>query len=190
MFKHLLLSTIFLAAMANPALAQLNPGELQQAAPVSAPGERVSPYAQRIYRAPVNTTAPVTTQAPAASNNAWQDTAPTTSGAVPYSAANYPVSQTEHTSTQGAGSPNGPNIKTTTMSTLDKVYGGSLSLPPTVLDSFVQNAGGQAFQIYGDEGTNGPPPLNNFNYINDGIKSGGLTTGHQSGLPSSWDYPQ
>ena len=80
-----------------------------------------------------------------------------------------------------------------TTSTLSHPFGGSLSLPPTMLDSFVKNAGGQADLIYGDEGTNGPPPFNSFtpeHYINSGIHSSGLTTGHQSSLPSSWDYPQ
>ncbi len=47
---------------------------------------------------------------------------------------------------------------------------------------------GQADQIYGDEGTDSIPPLDNFSYINSGIgaDSSGLTTGHGSMMPSAW----
>ena len=63
---------------------------------------------------------------------------------------------------------------------LDKVYGGGLgNLPPTRLDSFVKNAGGNAETIYGDEGTESIPPLFDFDSINSGITSSGLTTGQQ-----------
>ncbi len=65
-------------------------------------------------------------------------------------------------------------------------------LPQTNLDSFVAQAGGQAELIYGDEGTDGPPPYFEFtqdHYINTGIHDGGLTTGHASGLPSAWGWP-
>lgn len=75
---------------------------------------------------------------------------------------------------------------------LDKVYGGGRGLPPTRLDSFVRNAGGSADQIYGDEGSDGIPPFFGFDdshYIGTGIQ-GNLTTGHRSGLPSAWGYPQ
>ncbi len=68
-----------------------------------------------------------------------------------------------------------------------------VGLPPTRLDSFVQEAGGLADQIYGDEGTSGPPPIQDFNPINRidmGISTSasnfGLTTGHESVLPSAW----
>ncbi len=77
---------------------------------------------------------------------------------------------------------------------LDKVFGGGRGgLPPTVLDSFVRTAGGSADQIYGDEGSDGPPPFSTFDSshrIERGIHSGGLTTGHQSGLPEAWGWPQ
>jgi len=73
-------------------------------------------------------------------------------------------------------------------------------LPPTSMDSFVQNSmlNGTAFYIYGDEGSGntqdgygGLPPLSYFlpmNRINSGITGFnglGLTTGHSSLLPSA-----
>jgi hypothetical protein len=94
-------------------------------------------------------------------------------------------------STNGMGT---LNLPVSGMSPLDKVYGGAgRSLPKTTLDSFVMQAGGSADQIYGDEGSEGPPPFFGFDeshYIGTGIQSGGLTTGHHSGLPSAWGYPQ
>jgi hypothetical protein len=63
-------------------------------------------------------------------------------------------------------------------------------LPPTMLDSFVRNSTNPE-AIYGDEGTNGPPPIDGFNYENT-IGSGlpgaqtMLSTGHASVLPSAW----
>lgn len=84
-------------------------------------------------------------------------------------------------------------LPVTGLQTLDKVYGGGRSLPKTTLDSFVMNAAGSADMIYGDEGAEGPPPFFGFDdshYIGTGIQSGGLTTGHRSGLPSAWGYPQ
>jgi len=66
------------------------------------------------------------------------------------------------------------------------------TLPPTNLDSFVYQAGGNAEAIYGDEGTNGLPPLYGFTQasrINTGITGGrdaGLTTGHGSYMPNAW----
>lgn len=74
------------------------------------------------------------------------------------------------------------------------VYGVlPVGLPPTRLDSFVREAGGLANQIYGDEGTSGPPPIQGFNQVNRidmGISTSasnfGLTTGHESVLPSAW----
>ncbi len=65
-------------------------------------------------------------------------------------------------------------------------------LPPTVMDSFVRNSGASADLIYGDEGTDGPPPYSEFTQmhrIESGIHGGtakGLTTGHRSNLPSAW----
>ncbi len=65
-------------------------------------------------------------------------------------------------------------------------------LPPTSMDSFVRQAAGQADNIYGDEGHEGPPPFSEFEYqnrINSGIfdiRDIGLTTGHGSYLPSAW----
>ena len=81
------------------------------------------------------------------------------------------------------------------VSQLDKVFGGGVgNLPPTRLDSFVAQAGGNAELIYGDEGIMDIPPLFGFtemSRINAGINSGGLTTGHQDGsLPEAWGYPQ
>lgn len=68
----------------------------------------------------------------------------------------------------------------------------SKGLPPTSTDSFVRQAAGQAENIYGDEGHEGPPPFSEFEYqnrINSGIfdrRDAGLTTGHGSYLPSAW----
>lgn len=65
-------------------------------------------------------------------------------------------------------------------------------LPPTSMDSFVRQAAGNAENIYGDEGHEGPPPFDEFVYqnrINSGIydiRDKGLTTGHGSYLPSAW----
>lgn len=72
------------------------------------------------------------------------------------------------------------------------------TLPPTSMDSFVANAGGNAETIYGDEGgsngadgSNGMPPLSNFDTIDSGIQgqtAAGLTTGHHdASLPSAWN---
>jgi len=69
---------------------------------------------------------------------------------------------------------------------------GRNGLPPTRLDSFVQQAGGQAWQIYGDEGTYSIPPFFEFDpshRIERGITGGraaGLTTQHGSPLPPAW----
>ena len=65
-------------------------------------------------------------------------------------------------------------------------------LPPTMMDSFVYNAGGMAELIYGDEGTTDIPPYFVFDQshrINTGISgvdAAGLTTGHGSVLPNAW----
>ena len=87
-----------------------------------------------------------------------------------------------------------PPSPQTTFTQLDKIYGRTMpqALPPTTLDSFVAQSGNND-AIYGDEGEDGPPPYESFtaeHRIERGITSGGLTTGHRSGLPSSWDYPQ
>ncbi len=65
---------------------------------------------------------------------------------------------------------------------VEKGSGGAL--PKTTLDSFVARSGFNDM-IYGDEGTEGPPPYSSFSVID----SGGLqmTTGHKGGgLPSAW----
>jgi hypothetical protein len=76
-------------------------------------------------------------------------------------------------------------------------------LPPTNLDSFVHQAGGRAEEIYGDEGVNGLPPIDGFEFHNridfgivDGVdefgrpnnRNAGLTTGHGSIMPSAWGW--
>lgn len=78
---------------------------------------------------------------------------------------------------------------------LPPTYFGNIAgggLPSTTLDSLVADAGGSAEAIYGDEGTDGPPPYFSFtpdHYIINGLP-GGLTTNHQSNLPSAWGWPQ
>lgn len=80
-------------------------------------------------------------------------------------------------------------------------------LPPVRMDSFVQQAGGMAEAIYGDEGVGGIekkggnigifhpgklPPFENFtreHRIDTGIvgqRAAGLTTGHGSFMPCAW----
>ena len=88
----------------------------------------------------------------------------------------------------------GMNLPVTEFTTLDKTAPGRRpgSLPETKLDSFVVQAGGMRDLIYGDEGTFDIPPFFGFDTshrINTGIHSGELTTGHQSGLPEAWGYP-
>lgn len=85
------------------------------------------------------------------------------------------------------------NLPLTSYVPLDKVFGGGRGLPRTTLDSFVKNSGGSADQIYGDEGADGLPPFFGFDSghrIERGIQSGNLTTGHRSGLPEAWGWPQ
>jgi hypothetical protein len=72
-----------------------------------------------------------------------------------------------------------------------KWWGGPL-LPVTNLDSFV-NQSGMDFDIYGDEGVFGPPPLMGFEFnntieqgIEDSRDNSTLTTGHAGALPSAW----
>ena len=65
-------------------------------------------------------------------------------------------------------------------------------LPPTSMDSFVHEAAGNAENIYGDEGFQGPPPFEYFEYINrinsgiTGVRDQGITTGHGSMMPDAW----
>jgi hypothetical protein len=69
---------------------------------------------------------------------------------------------------------------------------GVRGLPPTNMDSFVYQAGGNAEHIYGDEGYHGKPPYMEFltaNRIDAGIyndRDAGLTTGHGSYMPDAW----
>jgi hypothetical protein len=83
---------------------------------------------------------------------------------------------------------------TTNASAIAPTYFGQLApggLPPTQLTSFVQDAGGSAELIYGDEGTFGIPPYFEFTQdhrIGSGLPSSQLSTGHASTLPSAWGY--
>jgi hypothetical protein len=61
------------------------------------------------------------------------------------------------------------------------IFGGKL--PETKLDSFVHKSGYNEM-IYGDEGTDGPPPFSSFSTIQSGGVS--ATTGHPSDAPSAW----
>lgn len=73
-------------------------------------------------------------------------------------------------------------------SALAPAPGGYAGLPPTRLDSFVNEAGGYKERIYGDEGGY-IQGFNPENRIDAGImydRDAGLTTGHQSVLPSAW----
>ncbi|MBS1954368.1 MAG: hypothetical protein JST89_09280 [Cyanobacteria bacterium SZAS-4] len=79
-----------------------------------------------------------------------------------------------------------------TSAILDRTFGRLGFLPPTSMESFVRNSAGAADLIYGDEGTDGPPPFEGFDQshrINSGIYTPGLTTGHRSALPEAWGYP-
>lgn len=80
---------------------------------------------------------------------------------------------------------------------LNQLMGGNRNqarrnLPPVRMDSFVQQAGGHAEHIYGDEGANGLPPYFGFSKahrIDTGImgtRNAGLTTGHGSIMPDAW----
>lgn len=66
------------------------------------------------------------------------------------------------------------------------------TLPPVRMDSFVDQAGGQAELIYGDEGANGLPPYFGFSKAHRidsgiwGMRDAGLTTGHGSVMPDAW----
>ncbi len=120
------------------------------------------------------------------------------------------------TNSQGAGAPNGPNLQgapgmagfvagASGAAMSGPIMGGfdapgnlalkamgMRSLPQTRLDSFVAQSGWRD-AIYGDEGTDGPPPYMAFpwfRHIEAGITSDKLTTGHKSDAPMAWDYPQ
>lgn len=70
--------------------------------------------------------------------------------------------------------------------------GGRNGLPQTRLDSFVKEAKGHAWHIYGDEGVYSIPPFMEFtpiHRIERGIlekRAAGITTGHGSSLPPAW----
>jgi len=78
------------------------------------------------------------------------------------------------------------------LSSMPAVAQGRNGLPPCNLDSFVYEAAGMADLIYGDEGTEGPPPFEEFtkeHRIQAGIwgrRAAGITTGHGSYLPDAW----
>lgn len=79
-------------------------------------------------------------------------------------------------------------LPTSTMGLAPVIGGGGL--PPTTLDSFVVQAGGNADLIYGDEGTDDIPPFFGYDQshrINAGISgdNSGLTTNHGSVLPNA-----
>lgn len=120
------------------------------------------------------------------------------------------------TNSQGAGAPNGPDLKgapgmagfvpgQSGAAMSGPILGGfdapgnlalkalgMRSLPKTRLDSFVVESGWND-NIYGDEGKEGPPPYMMFpwfRHIEAGIKSDKLTTGHKSDAPMAWDYPE
>ena len=119
---------------------------------------------------------------------------------------------TDVTNTQGSGAPNGPDLYGTnsqgagpggqsgaaTSAPFQGTYAapgnfalrqqGRSTLPPTELTSIIRDSG-MSFSTYGDEGTNGPPPLSDFTTIDGGL-SGGMTTGHPSDAPSAWGTPQ
>jgi hypothetical protein len=95
----------------------------------------------------------------------------------------YTANTTERTGTQAVSSLR--ECRTHTLSVISGPVNGN-GLPPCTLDSFVymsmtNNDPEVTRAIYGDEGTNGPPPLANFLPINAGIagsaSAAGLTTG-------------
>jgi|GEM_PF-6116899 len=62
-------------------------------------------------------------------------------------------------------------------------------LPPTRLDGIIK--ANPDDHKYGDEGTTGPPPYNDFTYLDNGGTFGSdMTTDHKSNLPSAWGHPQ
>ncbi|MBS2006402.1 MAG: hypothetical protein JST01_05140 [Cyanobacteria bacterium SZAS TMP-1] len=127
-------------------------------------------------------------QAPAAAGydeGGFEGVAATTGDqtSAPTGRLNYTPSPSRFTDTQSKVL----NLAYTTRTILSQK--GSQKLPKTTLDSFVYQAGGAAEQIYGDEGQEGLPPMfgmDESHTIGSGINSGGLTTGHQSNMPSAW----
>jgi hypothetical protein len=128
-----------------------------------------------------------------------------------------PQGWADYTNNQGAASPNGPLLYGTPSfaagpfgqsgAATGAPFAGTFAapanmalrqigrgtLPPTRLTSFIQDSG-MSEAIYGDEGTDGPPPFEGFDEshrIERGmVTSGELTTGHKSDAPSAWGYPQ
>ena len=120
------------------------------------------------------------------------------------------------TNSQGAGAPNGPLLFGTpgrgagpggqsgaaTAAPFQGTFAapgsfalrqmGRGTLPPTQLTSLVRDSG-MSDAIYGDEGTDGPPPYFGFDEshrFERGLGGSGLTTGHKSDAPEAWGYPQ
>lgn len=159
-------------------------------------------------------TALCSTQAMA--QTAWDSTADTGDAGHETQTTQRLQGDSQYTSTQGAGSPGGPNLEGTPSqgagpggssgaatgapfmggftapANLALQAMGRKTLPPTRLESFVRNSG-MNDAIYGDEGEMGLPPYFGFDpshYINTGINMPELTTGHKSDAPSAWGYPQ
>ncbi|MBX9723131.1 MAG: hypothetical protein K2X81_17140 [Candidatus Obscuribacterales bacterium] len=131
-----------------------------------------------------------------------------------------PQGWADYTNTQGAAAPNGPRL-TGSPSFASGPWGqsgavtsapfagtniapgnmalrqvGRVTLPPTQLTSFVKDSG-MNDAIYGDEGTDDKPPVDNFteeHRIEAGMGMNvGLTTGHKCSTidcPPAWGYPQ
>lgn len=123
------------------------------------------------------------------------------------------MGQTFWTGTQGADSQGGPNLPgdspraggqnsgaansaprkgsyeaRTNLNLMNQTRFG-YQLPPTRLDGFIK--ANPDDHKYGDEGTTGPPPYNDFTYLDQGNTfDSDMTTDHKSGLPSSWGHPQ
>lgn len=127
-----------------------------------------------------------------------------------------PQGWADYTNNQGAAAPNGPLLFGTpssgagplgqsgapTSAPFQGTYAapgnfalrqiGRGTLPPTQLTSLVRDSG-MNDAIYGDEGTDGPPPYYGFDEshrIERGMGGSGLTTGHKSDAPEAWGYPQ
>ncbi len=106
---------------------------------------------------------------------------------------NLPFNPGATTQTRGANDYQNPHLAPGFFGSRSFARQGQASvrngLPPTSMDSFVLNAEGAAEAIYGDEGTDGLPPYDEFtpeHRINmgiTGIRDAGLTTGHGSMLP-------
>lgn len=126
------------------------------------------------------------------------------------------MGQTYWTGTQGANSPGGPRLQgdapgsggvgqnsgaansaprkgsmeaKTNLNLMYQTRFGN-QLPPTRLDGFIK--ADMDDKKYGDEGTTGPPPHNDFNYLGTGKTfDEDMTTDHKDGsLPSAWGHPQ